>query len=211
MAKGKNLFKEKSKLFYLWKVKVVDSSNSVKLVFRSVKVFFKKKTNKKPFGVNALLKVIKCVIYCHYITIPLRPPNFDKLLDISPPFLPIHAHLHTYLSEVESLRTSLTLRTHFEVLGFGLKAQALGLGRETFKSSKMSCPGLEDSTSIFWLFKKDNNGTKDNNCYNCKRNYILFTKCPWSGDSEGTFRSLSQAATCPPVYHTWRRLHAVRL
>ena len=92
---------------------------------------------------------------------PSRPPNFDKLLDISPPFLPIHAHLHTYLSEVESLRTSLASRTHFEVLGFGLEAQVLGLGRETFKSSKTSCPGLEDRT-IFWLFKKDNNGTKDN-------------------------------------------------
>ena len=30
---------------------------------------------------------------------------------------------------------------------------------------------------------------------NC--NYILFTKLPWPGDREGTFRSLSQAATCP--------------
>ena len=35
------------------------------------------------------------------------------------------------------------------------------------------------------------------NCY-----YILFTKLPWPGDSKGTFRSSSQAATCPPVYHT---------
>ena len=42
---------------------------------------------------------------------------------------------------------------------------------------------------------------------NC--NYILFTKLPWPGDSEGTFRSSSQAATCPPVYHTRRRLHTV--
>ena len=33
---------------------------------------------------------------------------------------------------------------------------------------------------------------------NCNRNYILFTKLPWSGDSEGTFRSASQAATCMP-------------
>ena len=40
---------------------------------------------------------------------------------------------------------------------------------------------------------------KSNNC-NC--NYILFTKLPWPGDSEKTFRSSSQAATCPPVYHT---------
>ena len=39
------------------------------------------------------------------------------------------------------------------------------------------------------------------------RNYILFTKLPWPGDSEGIFRSSSQAATCPPVYHTRCRLH----
>ena len=46
---------------------------------------------------------------------------------------------------------------------------------------------------------------------NCNCNYILFTKLPWSGDSEGTFRSSSQAATFPPVYHTRRRLHTVSL
>ena len=44
---------------------------------------------------------------------------------------------------------------------------------------------------------------------NCNCNYILFTKLPWPGDSEGTFRSSSQAATCPPVYHTWRRLNTI--
>ena len=43
----------------------------------------------------------------------------------------------------------------------------------------------------------------------CNCNYILFAKLPWPGDSEGTFRSSSQAATCPPVYHTRRRLHTV--
>ena len=42
-------------------------------------------------------------------------------------------------------------------------------------------------------------------------NYILFTKLPWPGDSERTFRSSSQAATCSPVYHTRRRLHTVPL
>ena len=48
--------------------------------------------------------------------------------------------------------------------------------------------------------------------YNCNYcNYILFTKLPWPGDGEGTFRSSSQAATCPPVYHTRRRLHTVPL
>ena len=36
-------------------------------------------------------------------------------------------------------------------------------------------------------------------------------KLPWPGDSEGTFRSSSQSATCPPVYHTRRRLHTVPL
>ena len=45
----------------------------------------------------------------------------------------------------------------------------------------------------------------------CNCNYILFTKLPWQGDSEGTFRSSSQAATCPPVYHTRRRLHTIPL
>ena len=34
---------------------------------------------------------------------------------------------------------------------------------------------------------------------------------PWPGDSEGTFRSSSQAATCPSVYHTRWRLHTVPL
>ena len=30
-------------------------------------------------------------------------------------------------------------------------------------------------------------------------NYISFIKLPWPRDSEGTFRSPSQSATCPPV------------
>ena len=33
----------------------------------------------------------------------------------------------------------------------------------------------------------------------------------WPEKSEETFRSLSQAATSPPVYHTWWRLHTVPL
>ena len=45
----------------------------------------------------------------------------------------------------------------------------------------------------------------------CNCNYILFTKLPWPGDSEGTFRSSSQAATCASVYHTRWRLHTVPL
>ena len=32
--------------------------------------------------------------------------------------------------------------------------------------------------------------------------YILLTKLPWPGDSKRTFQSSSQAATCPPVYHS---------
>ena len=45
----------------------------------------------------------------------------------------------------------------------------------------------------------------------CNCNYILFTNLPWPGDSEGIFRSSSQAATCPFVYHTRWRLHSVPL
>ena len=52
---------------------------------------------------------------------------------------------------------------------------------------------------------------KLSNVHNCNCNYILFTKLPWPGDSEGTFRSSSQAATCPSVYHTRWRLHSVPL
>ena len=46
---------------------------------------------------------------------------------------------------------------------------------------------------------------------NCNCNCILFTKLPWPGDGEGTFRFSSQAATCPPVYHTQQRLHTLPL
>ena len=70
-----------------------------------------------------------------------------------------------------------------------------------------------------WYLKRSKNcktlNSSDSNCKekksNCNCNYILFTKLPWPGDSEGTFRSSSQAATCPPVYHTRRRLHTVPL
>ena len=37
----------------------------------------------------------------------------------------------------------------------------------------------------------------------------LFTKLPWPRVSEGTFQSLSQAASGPPVYYTWWGLHNV--
>ena len=46
------------------------------------------------------------------------------------------------------------------------------------------------------------------NANNGSCSYILFTKLPWVEDSEKTFRSLSQAATCIPAR---RRLHAVPL
>ena len=44
-------------------------------------------------------------------------------------------------------------------------------------------------------------------CRNCNCNYILFTKLPWPGDSEVTFRSSGQAAppTCLP--HTVEASH----
>ena len=42
-------------------------------------------------------------------------------------------------------------------------------------------------------------------------NYISFTKLSWPGDNKGTFRSSSQAVTCPSVYHTRRRHHTVSL
>ena len=45
----------------------------------------------------------------------------------------------------------------------------------------------------------------------CNCNCISFTKLPWPGDSEGTFWSSSQAATCQPVYHTRQRLHTLPL
>ena len=47
------------------------------------------------------------------------------------------------LAELESSRTSLASRTHFEVLGLGL---------ETSNPRKLACPWLENST-IFWFVK----------------------------------------------------------
>ena len=44
---------------------------------------------------------------------------------------------------------------------------------------------------------------------NC--NCIFFTMLPWPGDSKWTFRSSTQAVTCPPGCHTRRRLHSVSL
>ena len=53
---------------------------------------------------------------------------------------------------MESSRTSLASRTHFEVLGLGLEGQVLGLGLEASSSRKLACPRLEDSP-IFWIVK----------------------------------------------------------
>ena len=69
-------------------------------------------------------------------------------------------------------------------------------------ADRQICESYKKSYSILLY-----NWHSTNQTQNC--NYILFTKLPWPGDSEGTFRSLSQAATCPPVYHTRRRLHTV--
>ena len=49
---------------------------------------------------------------------------------------------------MESLRTSLALRTHFEVLG--PKGHVLGL--EASSPQKLPIPRLKDST-IFWIVK----------------------------------------------------------
>ena len=57
-----------------------------------------------------------------------------------------------YLPEMESSRTSLAWRIHFEVLGFGLEGQVLDLGLEASNPRKLPCPRLEDST-IFWVVK----------------------------------------------------------
>ena len=53
---------------------------------------------------------------------------------------------------MESSRTSLASRTHFEVLGLGLEGQVLGLILEASSPRKLACPRLEDS-SIFWIVK----------------------------------------------------------
>ena len=63
------------------------------------------------------------------------------------PLIPI-----ALLLEVESSRTSLASRTHFEVLGLGLEGQVLGLGLEASSPRKLACSRLEDST-IFILLK----------------------------------------------------------
>ena len=46
---------------------------------------------------------------------------------------------------MESPRTIFASRTHFEVLDLVLEAQVLGLGFESYKSSKIPGPWLEDS------------------------------------------------------------------
>ena len=37
----------------------------------------------------------------------------------------------------------------------------------------------------------------------------LFTKLPWPEDSDRSYQSSSQAATCPSVFHIRWRLHSV--
>ena len=49
---------------------------------------------------------------------------------------------------MESLRTSLASRTHFEVLG--LEGQVLGLGLEVSSPPKLPCPQLKNSTTVFF-------------------------------------------------------------
>ena len=54
---------------------------------------------------------------------------------------------------MDSSRSSLASRTHFEVLGIGLGLNAQVLGLEPYKSLKMPCPRLEDSIA-FWLVER---------------------------------------------------------
>ena len=53
-----------------------------------------------------------------------------------------------YSSEMESSKTSLASRTHFEVLGLGLEDHVYGLGLEASSHGKLFCPRLEDSTTF---------------------------------------------------------------
>ena len=65
--------------------------------------------------------------------------NLYECITIDEQLFPFRGHTKftQYIPEVESSRTSLASRTHFEVLGLGL--EALG-------PRKLPCPRLEDST-----------------------------------------------------------------
>ena len=106
-------------------------------------------------------------------------------------------------SAVLEPRTGQFSRTY----GFEAKAKDLrlrGQGLQKVFSRTSSRPRTSSRTPpLATVIKKINK--------NCNCNYILFTKLPWPGDSEVTFRSSSQAAACPPVYHTRWRLHTVPL
>ena len=68
-------------------------------------------------------------LWSNGIKLAFFPKNYGK----SPPLM----------AEVESSRTSLASRTHFEVLGLGLEASS---------PQKLACPRLEDCI-IFWMVK----------------------------------------------------------
>ena len=53
---------------------------------------------------------------------------------------------------MESSRTFLSSRTHFDVLGLGLEGQVFGLGLEALSPRKLPCPRLDDGSS-FWIAK----------------------------------------------------------
>ena len=74
-----------------------------------------------------------------------------------------------------------------------------------------SCNILAENNNPLGDFFRDFCFVMKISSYRSNCNYNLFTKLPRPGYSEGTFRSSSQAATCPPVYHTRRRLHTVPL
>ena len=76
---------------------------------------------------------------------------------------------------------------------------------EKLQKSKSKVKNFEDQVSELKGELVKNTSEVDN------RNYFLFMKLSWPGDSKGTFRFSIQAATCPPVYDTRWRLHTVSL
>ena len=93
---------------------------------------------------------------------------------------------------MESSRTSLASRTHFEGfgLGLGLESQILGLGLEASSPRKLACPRLEDNT-IFLLVKILWSARK------------IFWKTFFCGDCLKNF--------CEDLFFFWRALALVSL
>ena len=111
-------------------------------------------------------------------------------------------------TEVESSRTSLASRTHFEVLGLGLEGQVLGL--EVSSPRKLACPRLEDST-IFWIVEILWSGWKifwkmifcgDRLKNFCEDLFFFFWRSP-KKFCEDLFFLLFLESTCACVFGPW--------